>query len=192
MNTGSSGIRRIVIAPNGYNNFDAVGQYLQVVTAIDPVHVTIDQMAEMTLRAGCGTKTPEPYSVLVFHNPLPKRVAIEVWIGVTEFIDQRVDQVEAPYFIKSALPDGVLAADTTLVLDGEPPDGTLRRKSVQISNQDNNVPLEILDTSGAPSAIVRMGETITIPGSGVVKIRNTNQPGGEAIQCRICEYWYTL
>jgi hypothetical protein len=187
MNTGSSGIHKLVLPPHSHIPLDVNGAYLHIVRAIEPVFVTIDQMTECEFEAGTGTKTEEPYRYLVFRNPLPKPVYIHVWIGVTPFLSNRVDLVEAT--LKNTPGPAIIPANQFVELTGEPAPWALKRKSVTISNEHPSISLDLCDADGNPWGLVRSGETITHQESGHVRIRNNET---EAVPVRIAEAWWKL
>jgi hypothetical protein len=137
----------------------------------------------------------QAFSMVRMRNLTAAAIRITVWIGYTDFIDRRRDQIDAPSTLV-AVPDlalvyvaGVLLANQSLPLTGAPAlPSHIRRKALQIANLDPGTTLKVKDVDGRIAMIVRAGETITQPISGPVSLVNDT---GAGVACWVSEIWFT-
>lgn len=137
----------------------------------------------------------QSFSLVQMRNVSASAIRITVWIGFTDFIDRRRDQIEAPSELV-AVPDlatvyesGILLANQSLALTGAATIATrIRRRALQVVNLDPSTSIKIKDAAGRVALIVRAGETITQPISGGVFIVNDT---GAGVACWMSEIWWT-
>ncbi|WP_043588557.1 hypothetical protein [Geminisphaera colitermitum] len=189
MLSGSSTIHLVVIPSPAPAVLVARGRYIQIVNALGPVLVKVDEESETLLRAGQGIRYDEDFSRIVVRLPDGGAGNVDIWTGYSEFIDRRVDQVEARAVPVPVCPGGIIPANEKIDLSGVATGNHFRRKCVVISNLDGAVALELQNEAGVSWGIVRAGETISHVTSEFIRIKN---PATAAVQVRIAEFWYLL
>lgn len=170
------------------------GQYWSYVEGTGPILVRLDEQPAslidpgVTLFAGEG----QQFDRFEMSNPTGLAMTIVVWIGYTDRIDRRRNQIEAPTEfvpVPSAAPyvGGVLAATSQLDLPGNPTTTRIRRKAIVVVNLDPAIALELCDAAGVVGAVVRATESVTLPISGFVRIKNSS---GAPVACHLSEIWW--
>lgn len=136
----------------------------------------------------------QSFGMVKMRNVTAAAIRITVWIGFTDFIDRRRDQIDAPSDLvavddlATVYVSGILLANQSLPLTGAATIPTrIRRKAVQVVNLDPSTSIKIKDGAGRVALIVRAGETITQPISGAVSIVNDT---GAGVACWISEIWF--
>ena len=173
------------------------GSFLQYVEGEGPIEIRKNERDWNTYWVGTGTGKGE-FSRIELRNPNAYAVTVSIWADAEEFIDRRRNQVEAKTeFIAVAdsggytanAAGGELAATSFIDLPGTGSATLYRRKAVQIANLDPAVALLICNAADRVGLIVRAGESITLPASGFVRVKNAT---AAPIACSISEVWWTL
>ena len=187
--TRSSIVQKFSIPAGGTNSMGAYGQTFYVLGANAPIEIKTDVTPSKPYRKGTGEEFPAElrFKRLEIKNPNAYAVTVEIWVGFGKYIDSRIEVQENNTVITSALPAGTIAALTTLTLSGSPTGNQIQRKNLIVSNVDTAAVLQILDENDDICAVVFPETSITLPISGVVKVRNNT---GVIIACYVSEIWY--
>lgn len=125
---------------------------------------------------------------LEIRNPTAGDLLVTVYIGGPLYRDSRASIIE-PKTRAIGWSGTQLAATTGETFDGVPSGFLIRRKSIQVTNLDQNLTLQIRDTDGEVVLTVFPQTSITLPISEAIEIYNQN---GSAVACNISEIWWTL
>lgn len=183
----SSQVIPITIPAGGVANRPATGSFLYLVEAPARVKVRIETEAAVDMTAGCGIRATGGASFNFFEieNPQAFAVTVKVFVGFSEYIDQRAEVMDPP---TATTGSGVvtLAAGGSIILDGNPPAGCIRRKSLLVTNFDLANPIMIETPAGVAigACLPRTAWRENI--SGAVRLSN---PSGGGISCIVGEVW---
>lgn len=190
MLTKHGSIHRVVI-PDGENvpgPLNASGSSLFIVNTVGRIRVKIDDQPENILKTGQGFNAfaGDTFSRIEFRSVNGKRTELDVWVGYTEFIDRRLDQIAAPSLMVP-YPLAAIPPKQTVDFKGNPTKDLIRRESITISNESSEGKLKLVNASGYAWGIVRPGESITHHTSEYVGVYNES---GAAISVVIGENWW--
>jgi hypothetical protein len=187
--TRSSTVHRFDIPAGGTFPISQYGQTFYILKCTAPVEVRTDRTPEKPYRKGTGEEFVEElrFSRLEFRNINSFVVRLEVWVGFGRYIDNRFEVLDSYTGITCALPSELLGALTTLTLTGAPSQNQIQRKAIVVSNLDTGNVLRIWDENDELCCLVFPESSVTLPVSGIVKVRNDT---GLAISCAVSEIWY--
>ena len=187
--TRSSVVQSMSVPANSILAVSQYGQSFYFLGATSPIEVKTDLTAFKPYRKGTGEEFPNElrFKRLEIKNPNAYAVTVQIWIGFGKYLDNRFEVLDSYVKIVSALPAGSIAAATSLTLNGSPTGTQIQRKSIVVSNLDPTSDLVILDEDDDFVCAVFPRTSITLPISGVVKVRNTT---GVSISCYVSEIWY--
>ncbi|HYC70009.1 MAG TPA: hypothetical protein VEB66_02310 [Opitutaceae bacterium] len=128
------------------------------------------------------------FARLDVRNPSAGEVTVVLYVGGPLYRDARSALIE-PKTVGVAHATISLNATSGVTLTGVPTGLRIRRKSVQLTNLDAVLNLQIRDAGGGVLATVFPEQTYTLPISEQVECYN---PNGSAVACNISEIWWTL
>ena len=125
---------------------------------------------------------------LEVRNPNAGTILVTIYVGGPLYRDSRANVIEPK---TRAIGWAGTQIDAT---DGETFAGTpsgllIRRKSIQVTNLDTSLDLQIRDGDGNVVLTVFPRTSITLPISEEIEVYNQN---GSAVACNISEIWWTL
>lgn len=167
------------------------GRYFSVVEAPGLIGVKLDQAPESLLEQGqqLNAGPADEFARVELRNLTTSPIRVAVWIGYTEFVDNRRAAIEAP--TRFAPWSGTSLAATSGQKFLSAPGSMsrdVRRKCIVVTNEDPTLSLQIRDLSGVVGHTIFAQTAISLPISGDVEIYNAN---GAAVACRIAEIWWT-
>lgn len=130
----------------------------------------------------------QTFKRLEVRNPSLGEITAVVYIGGPLYRDNRSAIIE-PKTEFAAQASATLAAATGVTLSGLPTGFRIRRKSIQVTNLDPNLTLQVRDSAGQVGLTVFASTSIILPISEAVEIYNAN---GAAQALNISEIWWTL
>lgn len=186
-----STLHRPIIQAGATLAIPAAGRYFSVVETPGLLGVKLDQAPESLLEQGqqLNASADDQFTRVELRNLSAAPIRVAVWIGFTEFVDNRRAAMEAP--TRFAPWTGIsLAAATGQTFPAAPASATrdVRRKAIVVTNEDPTLSLQVRDAAGVVGHTIFAQTAITLPISGDVEIYNAN---GAPVACRIAEIWWT-
>lgn len=131
----------------------------------------------------------EKFTRLEVRNPSASNSAkVILYAGLGRYEQRRQSVIEPDTeFISD--PGTSLAAHTGVVFDGIVTGQRIRRKSIEISNLDAALSLQMRDQNANVGLTISAGHSITLPISKYVELYN---PNGSAVSYAFSEIWWTL
>lgn len=196
---GKSGQSITLFVPaGGQATAKSTGAFLYVVDAPGVIDIRLEQQPWHEARTGTSMKCGEGAVfewVEVRNHNAAESITVKLFLGFAEYRDDRETILEQPtecFGVPDAAGwDGVqLAGGASVVLSGIQSGQRIRRKAVQIFNDDPGAPLHCYDgphPTGRRTATILASSAITMPISGYVRIAN---PNGAAVACALSEVWW--
>ncbi|MDD2764178.1 MAG: hypothetical protein PHE83_09425 [Opitutaceae bacterium] len=179
------------LGPGAIDSINAEGKNFWIVFAPVSVQVMYPGGEFGTYEQGTGLDNlpnGETFKRLTVRNPTLGTITVVIYVGGPLYRDARAAVME-PKTAGIGQAAASLAATSGLTLDGIPTGLLIRRKSIQLTNLDPNLRLQIRDSSGNILATVFKEQTYILPISESVEFYN---PNGSAVACNISEIWWTL
>lgn len=126
------------------------------------------------------------FTRLDVRNPSLNTVRVLIYVGYSRFISSRSSVIEpnTKFIAWNGTQIGATSGET---FTGVPPAGSLRRKAIQVTNEDATLRLHLRDADGNVGLIIFPETSITLPISESVQVFN---PNGAAVAARVSEiYW---
>ncbi len=186
-----STLHRPIIQAGATLRIPASGRYFSVVEAPGLLGVKLDQAPESLLEQGqqLNADPEDQFSGVELRNLSDAPIRVAVWIGFTQFVDNRRSAMEAPTRFAPWTGDS-LAAATGQRFPAAPAANNrdVRRKAIVVTNEDPALSIQVRDYAGAVGHTIFAQTAVSLPISGDVEIYNAN---GAAVACRIAEIWWT-
>lgn len=125
---------------------------------------------------------------LEIKNPTTSDIRVLIYIGGPQYRDSRAAVIEPKTAARGWAPAS-LAATTGATFTGVPAGRQIRRKSIQVTNLDPTLTLQVRDTSGNVILTVFAETSIILPISEPVEIYNQNPA---AVACNISEIFWQV
>jgi len=176
-------------APQETKAIELPGTFFRIVSANAAFTLRIDSQSGVQLHSGDLYRCPGDTffrRLVIINASTTDTLAVTITVGQGDFSASNGAQIPwATRIIGQAAAS--LAGVTTLALPGTPSGNLVQRASVQVSNEDPNLSLELWDQSGNRVLVVFPLTSAERPLSGYIAVRN---PNGAAIACAISETWY--
>lgn len=125
---------------------------------------------------------------LEIRNPTATPQNVVIYAGFSRFLDQRFAVIE-PKTVFAPWTGTQLAATTGQAFSGVASGRQIRRKSIQVTNLDANLRLQLRDAAGNVGLSIFPETSITLPISEFVEVYNQN---GTPLACNISEIWWSV
>lgn len=180
----------LTLPPGKTEAINADGDFFRIVSAALDVEVRIMPGNTRALYGQGDAETMPPgetFRRLEVRNPSAvSTLIVTVYAGFGRYAQQRQAVME-PRTEFDAWSGTQLAATSGETFAGVPAGTRLRRKAIQVTNEDASLLLQVRDEAGHVGLSIKGGDSITLPISEGVEIYN---PNGSAVACRISEIWW--
>ncbi len=192
MNSQSQTIVKI-IAAGGIEAINNEGRNFHVVFAPVDIQIKTPGGEFVTYPQGTGADDmPDngTFKRLEVRNPSLGQITVVIYVGGPLYRDNRSAVIEPKTEVAAQAPGvRVIANATGVVFTGIPTGLRIRRKSIQVSNLDPALNLQVRDAAGNVALTVFAATSITLPISEYVQIWNAS---GGNIASSLSEIWWTL
>lgn len=181
------------IPPGGIEAVNIEGSNFHIV--FSPVDIAIKWPGGefVTYPQGSGVDNlpaGQTFKRLEVRNPSLGEITVVLYVGGPLYRDNRSALIEPRTEVSAQTPAASIIPNAAgVVLDGIPTGLRIRRKSIQVSNLDPALNLQIRDAAGNVALTVFAQTSITLPISEYVQVYNAS---GGAIASSISEIWWTL
>lgn len=188
-------IQRLILPPGKNDAFYCPdSDYFAVVFSPGTILVKIqggdDGFTEFEQGDSFAMPAGQTFSRLEVTNPsATATLIVDIYAGTGRYYQNRQAVIE-PDTVLVGQPATSLAPLGFVILTGDTTGNQIRRKSFQVSNNDANLSLVVLDQAGNQCLTIRAGHSITLPVSKYAKILNPD--GSATIACNISEIFWVV
>jgi hypothetical protein len=188
-------IQRLILPPGKTDAFSAPGSdYFAIIFSPGTILIKVqggdDGFTEFEQGDAYTMPKGQTFDRLEVTNPsITATVTVDIYAGTGRYYQNRQSVIE-PDTVLLGQPIASLGPAAFVELNGDTIGSQIRRKSFQVSNNDANLSLVVLDEDGNECLTIRAGHSITLPVSKYVKILNPD--GAATVACNISEIFWVV